>query len=398
MLLLRLWNYLRGYVIIIVEGYFLEKFINVCTHRQILLWNVKRQKNCVMSLRVSIRGFKLLRPVARKTGCRVRIAGKRGLPFIFNRYRRRKTFALGAFVFLTLIFLLTSFVWKIEVIGNKKIDTALIIEKLSSMGVRTGVLKYGINTDKLVSSMMLEIRELGWVGITVRGTKVKVQVTERKPPPELVPKDIPCDIVAKRDGLIKSVLAMDGIEKVKEGDTVVKGQVLISGVIDSHDVKESPRIVHAMGNVTARTWYEKSCDVITRLVEKVRTDKVKDRYSLLLIGKKLGPLPGKIPFTNCDKVEIKKEISIGEDLVLPFQILIERYYEYDLAEKEIPIEEAQNTASDTAYKEVLDSLPEDAEIVSTDVQYKERDNGGLTAIVTIECLEEIGVTKEIGGE
>jgi len=34
MLIFRLWNYIRGYVIIFVEGYFLEKFVNICTRRQ----------------------------------------------------------------------------------------------------------------------------------------------------------------------------------------------------------------------------------------------------------------------------------------------------------------------------------------------------------------------------
>ena len=67
MLLFRLWNYIRGYVIIVVEGYFLEKFVNICTRRQILLFDISRQKNSKMTLKVSIKGFRMLRPIAKKT-------------------------------------------------------------------------------------------------------------------------------------------------------------------------------------------------------------------------------------------------------------------------------------------------------------------------------------------
>lgn len=398
MLLLRLWNYIRGYVIIIVEGYFLEKFINICTHRQILLWDIKRQKNYVMSLKISIRGFRMLRPVAKKSGCRVRIAGKRGLPFILNRYKQRKTFVFGGVLFVALFFFLTSFVWKVELTGNENLDTAFIMDKLSSMGVRNGVLKYSIDTDKVVNNMMLEIKELGWIGISIRGTKVKVQVNERKLPPKLIPKSVPCNIIARRDGLIESIMVLDGIEKVKVGEAVVKGQILISGEIENRNPAEPKRLVHAMGSVKARTWYEKSSEVITKFYEKKRTDRVYNHYSLLILGRKLGPVPWKIPFNSYERVEIKKGLSLGEDLVLPFEILIERLHEYELEENEISIDEAKDTAYEKAYKEVLDSLPEGAQITSTDVKYKETGNGKLMAVATIECLEEIGTAKEIGGE
>jgi len=58
MLIFRLWNYIRGYVIIFVEGYFLEKFVNICTRRQILLWDIQRDRNSKMTLKVSIRALR----------------------------------------------------------------------------------------------------------------------------------------------------------------------------------------------------------------------------------------------------------------------------------------------------------------------------------------------------
>jgi len=398
MLLLRLWNYIRGYVIILVEGYFLEKFINICAHRQIYLWDIRRQKSGVMALKVSIKGFKMIRPVARKAGCRVRIARKRGLPFVFNKYRRRKTFVIGAVFFILIFYVMTSFIWAIEITGNKNLETEYLAEKLASMGIRPGALKFNINTEKIVNDMMLDIEELSWISVTVKGTKVKVQLVEKTKPPELVHKDEPCNIVALKDGVVKSIIVKDGQEMVKVGDTVTKGQVLISGEVKIKNEENRTRLVHAIGSVKARTWYEEKCPVVTKVTEKVRTGREKNNYSLVIFAKRINLFHGEVGFENYDKIEIKRRLAIGDDLVLPFEYIIDKYYENNLVDKEIDIEEAKKTAADNAYKRALEEIPEDAEKVKTYLNFAEERDGQLVAKVTVECIEEIGVTEKIGGK
>ena len=129
MLLLRLWNFLRGYVIILVEGHFIERFINICTRRQLFLWDVKRSSDTTMTLKMSIKGFKMVRPVAKKTHSKVKIISKNGMPFIISRYRKRKAYVLGALLFLVLINLIASFIWDIEITGNKDVGRSDIIRE-----------------------------------------------------------------------------------------------------------------------------------------------------------------------------------------------------------------------------------------------------------------------------
>lgn len=397
MLLIRLWNYIRGYVIILVESYFLEKFINICTHRQIFLWDIKKHKNCRMTIKVSIQGFKMMRPIAKKTKCRVRIVRKKGLPFISYRYKRRKSFVVGAVLFVALIYFLTSFIWVVEISGNKKLETGLLNEKLASLGVKPGILKYRIDTEKVVNDMMLDLHELAWVSVAVRGTKVKVQVVERVKPPEIL-SNVPCDIVAKKDGVIKSIVVKDGQEKVKVGDTVTKGQILISGAINIKNEAEKSRLVHAIGTVKARTWYEARVPVNFTAVEKVRTGKTKDSISLLLFAKRINLYASKVEFENYDKIEIRKRISIGEDLIFPFELIIDRFYENSLNEKDIDAETAKQAAADSALESLKEKVPEDAEVVRNDLDFLQDENGAMTAVVTMECLEDIGIEQKMGGE
>jgi len=394
-LLFRLWNYLRGYVIIIVEGFFIEKFINICARRRIHLWDVRIQRERRVTARVSISGFRLIRPVARKTGCRVRLLKKRGLPFVFSKYRRRKAFFAGAVLFVVLINVLASFVWSIEITGNEKLDTVFLENVLAANGIKTGALKYRIDTRRAVDRMMLEIDRLSWISINIKGTKVKVQVREREDIPEIVPRHIPCDIIARKDGIIRQVIAKEGIEAVAEGDTVKKGQVLISGRVPVKG-EEQYRLVHAMGTVRARTWYEDEAPVIFTRTETLRTGRVIRDHSLVLFSKELDLIRRKVGFSEYITDEARKKLTIGNDLVFPFEWVTVNYYEVATIEAHIREEDARETAAREAYEKALGRVPEEAEIVNENVYFTEQD-GKLTARAVLECIENIGIPSRIGG-
>ncbi|MHB8065960.1 MAG: sporulation protein YqfD [Ruminiclostridium sp.] len=398
MLILRLWNYIKGYVIIIVEGYFLEKFINICIHRQLRLWNVKWQKNSKIIMKLSIKDFRMLKPIAKRTRCRVHIIKKRGLPFILNRYKSRKAFVIGSGICVIIFFLISSFVWDVSVTGNSKVSTEVIMEKLSENGVKIGALKYRIKPEDIVGNIMLELNDLARISISLRGTKIQVTVDERVKPPDLINRKIPCDLVALKEGVVFSIVAKEGLEMVKIGDTVTKGQLLISGTIENMKIKEAmPLMVHSMGSVKARTWYEASSKVEQKLVKAKRTGLKKDKYSIVLFTRKFKLFHGKIPYNNSEHVEIKKKLCIGKNLVLPFEIIVDQYYEYELEQYEIDMDTAQKIASDKAIALAQKQIPQNAEVVKTGISIIKDDNGNNKVKALIECVEDIGVTQEIGG-
>ncbi|HEY5584052.1 MAG TPA: sporulation protein YqfD [Ruminiclostridium sp.] len=398
MLILRLWNYIRGYVIIIVEGYFLGKFINVCTHRQIRLWNVKWQKNIKVIMSISIKDFKTLRPIAKKTRCRVHIIKKKGLPFTLNRYKNRKAFVIGSGICVIAFFLISSFIWDVSVTGNSKVSTEVIMERLCENGIKLGALKYNINPDAIVDNMMLEMNDLARISISLRGTKILVIVDERVKPPDLINKNISCDLVALKDGVISSIVAKAGLEMVKVGNTVTKGQLLITGTIENVKIKDAmPLMVHSIGIVKARTWYEASAQVEQKLVKAQRTGLQKDMYSIVFFTKKFKLFHSKIPYNNSEHIETKKKLSIGVNLVLPIEMIVDQYYEYELEQKEIDIDTAKKNASDKAFALAQEQIPQNAEIVKNSISIVQNEKGVYTATVLVECIEDIGVTQQIEG-
>ena len=160
-------------------------------------------------------------------------------------------------------------------------------------------------------------------------------------------------------------------------------------------MEDSPRKVHAIGRVMARTWYETTQPVELRVVEKIRTGQKKDNISLVLFSKKIDLFSEKVDYSDYDRVETEKFLSIGENLVLPFGAVIETYYENDITEAEVSLEEAKENAASVAYRKALEDVPEGAQIIDRRIEFVEGENGDIIADVIIECLEDIGVKKEI---
>ena len=64
-----LYLYIFGYINIEVEGFFVERFINICISKRIFLWKLVRTRSTVMYARISLKDFKKIRKIARKTKC-----------------------------------------------------------------------------------------------------------------------------------------------------------------------------------------------------------------------------------------------------------------------------------------------------------------------------------------
>jgi len=114
--------YILGYVTIEIEGYYIERFMNICNNQKIFLWNTKRPKTAIMKVNISIQDFKKIKPIAKKTKCKIKIEGKKGIPFFFHRYQKRKIFLLFFILVIIGTFILSNFIWNIEIAGIDKIE------------------------------------------------------------------------------------------------------------------------------------------------------------------------------------------------------------------------------------------------------------------------------------
>lgn len=222
-------RYILGYVNIGIEGYYIERFINVCISKSILLWNVKIDKSTYARANVGIKDFKKLKQVAKKTRCRIKLNTKRGLPFIMNRYRKRKIFFALLATILVLIGLESRFVWNIEIEGLNRIPEEEIRAELAECGLNIGTLKSKIESRAIINKIRLERDDIAWMNIDLKGTNIIVQIAETTEKPDIVPLDEYCNIVSTKKGQIEKITAKSGTIIANVGDMVEKGSIIIGG-------------------------------------------------------------------------------------------------------------------------------------------------------------------------
>ena len=172
------WIYMffSGYVTIVIEGFFVERFINICKNNNIVMLDIERQNSTYLKVKILKSDFKDIRHIAKKTKCKIKIDKKYGLPFFVNKYRKRKIFAVAILVIAIFIFISTKFVWNIEINGNEKISKEEINALISEFGISKGILKKDIDTEKISNSIRLERDDISWIGISIKGTNVIVNI------------------------------------------------------------------------------------------------------------------------------------------------------------------------------------------------------------------------------
>ena len=387
-----LFCYFLGYLEIEVEGYFIEKFINNCLKSSVVLWNIKRKKSTIMTCNIGIKDFKKVRKILKKTKCKAKIEKKRGLPFIFNKYKKRKIFALIILIIAIAIIILSNFVWNIQIEGTEKIDNKELIDTLKQEGLSIGKFKPSLDTKDIINKIRLDRDDIAWIGIEIEGTNAIVKVVEAEEKPEIIDEDEYCNIVATKDGVVSKIMAQNGTPLVKEGDLIKEGTILIGGWLEGKYT--GTRYVHANGQVEAKVWYTQKERVYLKEQKKEETGESENKYSvninnfIINFNKRLSK------FENYDTIEETKKLKLFSNFYLPIEIVKTTYKEYKNTEITHTLEEAKTIGIERA-KDKLNAQVENTNNI-TDEQINVYENAQFVDVEVIyEVKENIGTKEKI---
>lgn len=384
---IKAWNFLKGYVIIKVEGLTLERFLNLAATKDIYLWDINRVGYTVLEMKATIEGFKALKEIVKKVGCRVEIIEKKGLPFIMYRLKYRKMLAFGFLIFFGIIIFLSSLIWDIEIIGNEKVRTEDIMKILEKGNIKNGIIKYKIDKDYTKHLLLNEFDTFSFLSIEIKGTKLIIEIKEQDLPPEKIDMDTPCNVVATKKGVIVKAIARNGKAVVRKGDVVKKGQILISGLI-SDEYSEEQIFVHADGEVLATTVYTYRVDEPIIKTIKEETGRVHERREIKFGQKGIQFTKGEIPYKEYIE-EVREVKLIKIDIDLPIKMFIHQYKEVETKKIKQNMDFIKQSTYIKAVKELNKQLPKTAQIESKDVKYYIKDDI-LSTYVIMEVVEDIG--------
>lgn len=384
--------YIFGYVNISVEGYFIERFINICISKNVLLWNLKRKKSSFLYANIGMKDFKKIKEIAKITKCRVKIERKRGLPFLLNRYKKRKIFIASLVTILLIIFTTSNFVWNIEVRGNNTIEESEIIKDLNENGLRIGMIKQKVNSKEIINNIRLKRNDIAWIGLNIKGTNAIVTIVEADKKPDIIDENEYCNIVTKKDGIITKINVQNGTALVKEGDIVKNGNILVGGWLEGKYT--GTRYVHAKAEVEAKVWYSKKDKISLIHTYEEETGNTQKAYGININNFKINFTKTLPKFQNYDTISENKRLKIFSNFYFPIEFCKTTYNELEKKEITYTIDEAKKIMQSKLEEELKKEISNPENIVNTQVNYKEEEQE-LTVEVIFEVLENIGTNEKI---
>ena len=387
-----LLNYILGYVRITVEGYYIERFINICRNNKIIIWNLKRDKSVRLNLNIGIKDFKEIKKIAKKTKCKVKIVKKKGLPFLFNRYKKRKIFFGFLLLILVLIGISSNFIWNIEIKIENAEQLDNIYEDITSAGLETGKMKNKINTKEIINQIRLKRNDIAWMGIELKGTNAIVKLVKAESKPDIVDEEDYCNIVSDKVGVITKINAKNGTLAVNVGDTVKVGTVLINGWMEGKYT--GIRYVHAQGDIEAKVWYTKSTKILYNTTERSETGNIENKYKIKFNNFEINLSKRVSKFKIYDTIDTEKKFKLFSDFYLPITLIKTTNKEEKEETKSYDFEQAKNLGVQQLEEELNKNITDSNKIVNKNINTYEKEDG-LEVVVTYEVLENIGTNEKI---
>lgn len=397
-MLYRILCYLRGYLELRIAGSNAERFLNLCRHHEIMLYDI-RKCGAVYTAKIDAPAYFSLRPVIKKTRMCPRITKRCGFPFFLKRNRKRKILLVAAALFIGLIFFLSSFIWRIEYEGCYYHTREQLSEFLRELGVQEGMWKKQADGMEIEEAIRSRFTDIGWVSVEIIGTKMSIRINETRMP-SLVTDHVfdgtgaewtqeSGHIVAAEDGVVAEITALKGVPLVKAGDVVRKGQILISGVItvtgdDGTAVNRYP--VLAKGTVTLKTVASYEDDFSMKYKKKIYTGKEKKGYQFQIFGRKIFSYSPSNSYEECDIINEISQYCLWEDFYLPILKSRQVFREYRYEDAVYTKEEAKLLADEHLLRYLEEAKKQGAVILTTEVKTEFRQNRCFTS-------GEIGLLK-----
>lgn len=392
-----LCNYFKGVLTIEARGFACERFINLAVHKGIKLWDVKRGSGYVL-FKTEVKHFRTLLKFAKKTGVKVKLKKRQGCPFFVYKYRKRYLFSIGIAAFFIFLFVMSSFVWLIEIEGNNKLSKYEIVSVLNDNGLSVGSVKYFINTTQIEQNLKKNFDDISWIHIKLNGTKATVEIVEKIANQSPATLSAPCDIISESDALVTDIIASSGKPVVKVDDVVKKGSVLISA--DITYMQDGTEVVYGQvasagivkGKVQ-RTFTYSSPYIINT---KKPTGNKAEFFNIKIFNAIFSTnfIKNDVSFKKYDIIREIKQLQLGEKFPLP--VFVERfsYNEYNIEQLRLSPAEAKKICQAQLNKQIMEFYSTQNDILAKEYSFKE-DKNRITATATVMAVENIGKVSYI---
>ena len=382
----RLSEILRGSVRAEVSGAAPQRLLNAMSEADMPFWDAVPQDAFTIRLGLYSRDLRDAKALATRCQCELKLLRESGAPVVKRRLRRRVALLVTAVSCFALLAASSLFAWDIRVEGNEQVSTGEILRALAGCGVEPGAFWPGWSSDEIRNSVILDIPELAWLGVSVDSSRAVIRVRERTEAPELVNSEGMGSVTARTTGIIDSMRVYQGAPLVAVGDAVVAGETLVSGEMPS-EVGDT-RYVRASAEIRARTWYEMSASAPLEYSGLEQSD-CRTRWALVIGDKRINFYLGSSQTpAGCGKIITEYPLAWEGVFTLPVTLVREQTLEYDSAAAAEDEEELSGRLEAVLRSTLERELSGRGEIL--DAQFtSSASDGRLVVTMRAECMEDI---------
>lgn len=391
------FRFIQGYLRIKVWGYSPERFMNLCCNHNILLWNIEKCGAESYNMNISLKGYFQIRPFVKKTGTKVAVLRRFGLPFFIPNLKLHFFFLLGIIGMFVFLFWTTGYVWKIDIEGNRTIKTEQLMVFLEENEIRIGSSKHSVSVEDLEEAIRNEFSLVTWTSVQVEGTRLWIQIKENDKFMDWEAKsDEKSHLIASKDGKIASIITRNGVPMVKAGDEVKKGDMLVSGQVPiCNDAGEI--VNYHLYKADADVYLE--CDYAYRVsmpVSYVMHNYTGEEYKsiYLKLGEKEIFFPNYQNKEKCDITEEHKQVQALEQWYLPVFYGMNFYKQYEPVTKNYTKEEVKKYLNGEIHTFVSSLEEKGVQFIEKDVKI-EKDNSHWIANASFHVIEKTGKSVPI---
>ena len=401
--MLQFIRFLKGYLLIRVCGNAPERFINLCSNHQIFLWDIQIHED-FYTMKIGLSDFYRIKGFTRKTGTKVVVTERFGLPFLSVGIKKRKVFLAGIIISLGFWLLMSAHIWTIQITGNYYITEDVFMDFLTENGIVHGMMKSKVPVEDLEKAIRNEFPIVTWTSVKVDGSKLLIHIKENEllkekdQSKEEREEEKGFDLAAQTDGTIVSIVTRSGIPLVQEGQEVKKGDILVQGAIP---------ILSEDGTVRRYEFCEADADIMLECrktyVEEVPLFYREKNYSgrernrsFVEIGEhRVRFSVFRIPYEEYDQLEQKKEVILFHTFHLPIYYGSENIREYTGSEKNYTKDEIKEIFAHKIQKIIQTLEEKGVQITGKNVTIKKNEKKWKMEAEFL-LIEPAGVLQETG--
>ena len=367
----------KGKILVEIKVLNTERILNLFWKKNIRVYKVKKKDFATLILEIDYLSYLEVKECVESLGGRINIIKSEGFVFFLGNIKKKLSLVIGGVMFLCIIYYLSTYIWAVEVDVQQNIPPFEVRKQLNSIGIKPGIAKSSIDVKEVEKKLENMSSEILWLRARIEGSTLKVVVEEKINPPQEQSYEYG-NLVATMEGEIKRVYTFAGRAKVKSGQLVKAGDVVIEG-IDGNEGGEY--ILPPRGIVIANTFYEKSMNVKVNGTQLERSGEKDSDIFISIFGKKIYLKKAIKDFEHYDKIEVSGRI-------------FNKVLYYERIEKDINLSEddAIENAVNELEKSLLNELSRDAKIVDKLVDKEMKDDENL--LVKVVFVVEQNIVSE----